>query len=254
MMVTFWKWDQPSRVDDRLEECPVCKGPMRRTAPHQRTCSRACGYTFRKLRTRKQKACKHCGAMFWPNKSLVRVCSRKCYRAVVGVRPAFVQATCSLCGKSFRRSRAALKRVERAFCSRECQHGFYQGERSPLFRGDKDPNRGANWNRLAAAIRERDSYSCRRCRTCESGDKTKLSVDHVRPWRSFEDKGEANHPDNLVSLCRRCHSHKTSHVERAWLKGDVIAFQQWVRSLGIEEAAKEATVVKDGREWRVVYL
>lgn len=116
-----------------------------------------------------------------------------------------------------------------------------------MFRGDKDPNRGANWNRLADAIRERDGYTCRRCGISECGTirREKMSVDHVKPWRSFEDKALANHPDNLVSLCRKCHSRKTTVVERAWLRGDVLAWKQWVRSLHLKSAVKGITVAQN---------
>lgn len=190
-------------------------------------------------RKRRQKPCEHCGMLFWPNLNKVRACSRRCYYAIVGVRPAMVPATCAKCGATFKRTQAAIKRVTRTFCSRDCSRAFHVGENSPMFRGDKDPNRGARWNRLAASIRERDSFSCRRCGIGECGTlrKEKLSVDHVRPWRSFVDKDVANHPDNLVSLCRVCHSYKTAVVERAWLNGDNVTFQQWVRSLHLPSAA-----------------
>jgi 5-methylcytosine-specific restriction endonuclease McrA len=136
------------------------------------------------------------------------------------------------------RTVAAIKRVKHTFCSRECTRKFHVGENSPLYRGDKDPNRGAAWNKLAASIRERDNYCCRRCGLCEWGQPDKLSVDHIRPWRSFKDKTEANHPDNLAALCRVCHSYKTTVIEKAWLRGDVIAWKQWVASLNLPSAAR----------------
>lgn len=223
-MPSFFKHDMPSRVDAKRE-----KGR----------------YVRRKLR-----ACAQCKSDYLPpygGRASVtnRFCSRKCYYASVGQRPAMVQATCVRCGIAFRRTVAALKRVKHAFCGDECRIAFTRGEKHPLYRGDKDPNRGAAWNRLAAAIRVRDCYSCRRCGRCEAGELTKLSVDHVRPWRSFADKVAANHPDNLVSLCRGCHSYKTTVVERAWLRGDVIAFNQWVKSLHLESATKGIDVRKD---------
>ena len=183
------------------------------------------------------KACVTCGVSYVPHPGArlrSKFCSRQCIRRT---RPAMLQTTCTQCGATFKRTSAAIKRVKRTFCGKECQHAFFVGENSPMFRGDKDPNRGAAWNKIAAQIRRRDCYACRRCGLCEYGQLDKLSVDHVRPWRSFEDKDLANHPDNLVSLCRRCHSYKTTTVERAWLLGDRIAWLQWVRSLSLESAA-----------------
>jgi len=145
---------------------------------------------------------------------------------------------CRQCGKSFRRTAAAVKRSVNVFCGMACFAAFNVGENHVLFRGDKDPNRGAKWNKLAATIRHRDAYTCRRCGKCEYGLTEKLSVDHVRPWRSFDDKALANNPDNLVSLWRACHSHKTTVVEAAWLRGDVIAWKQWVVSLSLQSAVK----------------
>lgn len=248
---TMFKQDQPSR----RPPCAVCGAVIPTHGMRtQRTCSRACGYRLRKERTRKQKPCEVCKTLFWPKPKLTRVCSRACYRALVGVRPAMVPATCANCGHAFKRTLGAVTRVTRTFCSRACSQAFHVGENSPMFRGDKDPNRGAAWNKLAEAIRRRDGFSCRRCGKCQGGELTKLSVDHVRPWRSFEDKDAANHPDNLVSLCRSCHAHKTSAVERAWLKGDVIAFNQWVRSLHLESATKGIAVAQDAKgEWRITF-
>ncbi len=61
-------------------------------------------------------------------------------------------------------------------------------------------NYGKGWSKLCAAILERDGQKCRNCGV--SGD---LEVHHIVPFRRFEDAFEANNPDNLVSLCPRCH-------------------------------------------------
>ena len=232
--------------------CVVCgKSTVSGRIPGK-TCSAACGYLLRKSKLRSAKKCDHCGAEYWPGgRNGIRFCSRKCHFASKSARPALLHKTCEVCGAGFRRTRAAVARTNRSFCSNACSHQFNRGANSPMFRGDKDPNRGAEWNRLAASIRARDGYSCRRCGVCETGNGQKLSVDHIRPWRSFDDKAQANHPTNLVSLCRPCHSFKTTTVERAWLSGDVIAFKQWVRSLFVESAqwsGHQAYVSSRGRD------
>lgn len=234
-------------------KCRVCGGEMP-SGDWRKTCSAKCGYEQRKLRMRKQRPCNHCGKLYWPLRlTSIKYCSRKCYYAEVGKRPAMVTVACAHCGASIRRTAAAVKRQSKSFCSRECQGLGTRGEAHALYRGPKDPNRGPEWRRLANAIRLRDSFSCRRCGRCEGGILTKLSVDHVRPWRSFTDKTAANHPDNLVSLCRPCHSYKTTVVERAWLRGDVLAFNQWVRSLHIESAAAAGISVEKNAKgnWEV---
>lgn len=228
-------------------KCCICGGSVTNKAQkfsYGGTCSTACGHKLRHLRakTRKPSNCEHCQKPFiairgaWRKGRWARFCSDVCRRAVLSLRPQMLPVQCTQCGKSFKRTAGAVKRVKRVFCGKECQHAFFVGENTPMFRGDKDPNRGADWNRLAETIRVRDGHRCKRCEITQDENKQKLSVDHVRPWRTFKDKSLANHPDNLVSLCRKCHSHKTTTVERDWLRGDVIAWKRWVASLKLPSA------------------
>jgi len=53
-----------------------------------------------------------------------------------------------------------------------------------------------------------------------------------RPWREFDDEAEANNPNNLVSLCRRCHA-KKARYENRWLRGDGLALQEYRRFIGL---------------------
>lgn len=62
---------------------------------------------------------------------------------------------------------------------------------------------GKDWKRICAEIRERDKHQCRHCGLAETG--TAFAVHHKIPFRRFEDPQDANHPDNLATLCPRCH-------------------------------------------------
>jgi len=62
---------------------------------------------------------------------------------------------------------------------------------------------GKAWNTLSNAIRTRDLFKCRHCGTAET-DKA-FDVHHVIPFRKFDQAEQANHPENLVTLCPRCH-------------------------------------------------
>ena len=139
--------------------------------------------------------------------------------------------TCAHCRATFRRTFGAVKRVRRLFCSKDCQHAHIQGPESPSWRGGSDPNRGAGWLKLAEQIRARDDYRCQRCELTQENNKQRLSVDHIKPWRLFTSAVEANHPTNLISLCRKCHSWKTQVAERQMLKGDNIQFQQYKKAI-----------------------
>jgi len=62
---------------------------------------------------------------------------------------------------------------------------------------------GLGWNTLKTAIRLRDKNRCRHCGIQET-DKA-FDVHHIVPFRKFDKAEQANHPDNLVTLCPRCH-------------------------------------------------
>lgn len=231
----------------RLQPCQVCGKPFgeNRTRFNARgkTCSAKCGYELRKRTLRPKRQCNHCDEWYYPigaNSNRTKYCSMKCFNAVRGRRIAWIFVKCMRCACLFRRTQAAVNRVKRSFCSNDCRNQFFVGENHQWFRGGSDPNRGSQWLKLAREIRNRDGHQCRRCGTTEADNKQRLSVDHVRPWRSFKDKADANHPDNLVALCRSCHTFKTVTVERAWLRGDVLAWRQWVQSLHLPSAARNA--------------
>lgn len=195
--------------------------PERAIAPSWRQ-PRVQGYR----KPRKERTCPVCQTVFapYPSETLNaagKFCSRACYYAHVGRRPAMLDAMCEVCGGSFRRTAAALKRVRHSFCSVPCRQSFYVGEANGSFRGGHSSNRGRGWAALARSIRERDGHRCRRCGKTAADNRQALSVDHVIPWRTFSDHSEANRPENLVALCRSCHS-KKQHAEFAWLKGDVL--------------------------------
>ncbi|MDD4309088.1 MAG: DEAD/DEAH box helicase [Candidatus Cloacimonetes bacterium] len=59
---------------------------------------------------------------------------------------------------------------------------------------------GKGWETLADSIRNRDGMRCRNC-----GIAGELDVHHIIPFRRFANPAEANEPDNLISLCPRCH-------------------------------------------------
>ena len=53
------------------------------------------------------------------------------------------------------------------------------------------------WKAIRATVRERDGFACRVCRATDS-----IVVHH----KTYEHQG-AEHPDELVVLCARCHAH-----------------------------------------------
>lgn len=222
---------RPIRYDTK---CVVCGKPRHSKSAGRWNTRPACPGKCEQARRNmfKERPCATCGQMFRPGPREPRkFCSRKCYIAKVGVRPAMVSVSCAHCGAAFKRTAGAVKRTDRQFCSRRCLALGNRGEGSALYRGNNDPNRGGEWRRIADEIRDRDGRKCRRCGKTEAENGAKLSVDHTRPWRTFENKAEANDPSNLVSLCKGCHSRKTLTVERAYLRGDRVEFMRWLREI-----------------------
>lgn len=214
------------------EPCPICGKP---SPWPNKTCSAACGYELRKRNVRPKIHCAVCKIAFYPKmaRGLRRkYCSMACYRVKQHRRPAMQTITCLQCGRIFRRTYGAVKRVARAFCNRACFAKFNRGENCSGWRGGHDPNRGLKWIAVAATIRDRDGHICKRCGKAEAENGRKLDVDHIRPWRAFDDKQQANEMLNLVSLCAVCHRQKAK-AERAWLRGDVMGMRQYEQAIGL---------------------
>lgn len=183
----------------------------------------------------KPSTCPSCGAQFvvFGSRRLGRpYCSYACARAN-RKRPKMLKVKCVNCKKEFQRTTAAVARVKATFCSSACSHAYLREERHHNYRGGHDPNRGPKWIRLAETIRNRDGYKCGRCGRSQDENGEKLSVDHIRPWRSFTDKTEANATTNLISLCRPCHAVKTSRVENKMRRGDMLDFAAYQRAIAM---------------------
>ncbi len=88
---------------------------------------------------------------------------------------------------------------------------------------------GNSWNTIKQAIRARDLFRCRHCGVAES-DKPH-DVHHVIPFRKFDKPEMANHPENLVTLCGRCHrlAEQQVHIQSglaatSYLLGNIAPF------------------------------
>lgn len=82
------------------------------------------------------------------------------------------------------------------------------GEQNPNWRGGYSDSYGSGWTLARERVRERDEV-CRHCG--EDGTDRELDVHHVVPVREFRKDsdaslGDAHELDNLVLLCKRCHT------------------------------------------------
>lgn len=213
----------------RRQPCPICGIGVR--PRNSRVCSVLCMNVLRRVQP--QRTCPVCHVEYRPyGRIRLKYCSKRCYDRVRSA-DAFETFNCAKCNKAVARPKVRTRPKTLRFCSRECSKGFIVGPAHALWRGGSDPNRGAGWVKLAEKMRARDGYMCRRCGLSQFENGEALAVDHIKPWRSFENKAEANDPLNLASLCKKCHGYKTTKVERAWLRGDRIEMAQYEKAVSL---------------------
>jgi 5-methylcytosine-specific restriction endonuclease McrA len=123
------------------------------------------------------------------------------------VRPPVV-VTCLECGETTSYSgRARYFAQKRRFCGTDCWYSYVRKhpEANGAFKGGYFPYYGPNWPHQAKLARERDGHTCRVCGVYQFNPR--LDVHHRRPRREFgEDYAAMNALDNLISLCKACHT------------------------------------------------
>ena len=121
-----------------------------------------------------------------------------------------VVCVCEYCGKFFERPKSALKEeYSMVTCSVECHNRIlgkrYSGSNHPNWKGGKDCYRGANWPKVANAVRARDGNKCVLCGLTDYENINlygrSLNVHHKQPYRITHDSED----ENLVTLCTKCH-------------------------------------------------
>ncbi len=192
--------------------------------------------------TRVRRACRQCGALMLVKRCLLgrkKFCSRVCLgRATIALKMAHrrkaesnsswftssqvrgaananwrapIIFTCVQCRQPF-----GLKpyEVERRtlhcgyaprFCSRACHldhRRAHHGPASQYWRGGNMNYRGPGWRVVRLAIIDRQQGQCADCGAILG---TRLHVHHRRRFKTYHTPAEANHPANLVGLCRTCH-------------------------------------------------
>lgn len=196
--------------------CARCGKSMQRSPWHaSRTglayCSRACHSPPVEIK------CEQCGKQKRISPSALRehnFCSRSCSSkwSVIHIPrsyPERVRLTCNECGIDFERQPNAVGDVN--YCSSKCfgmaRQGQMSGDNNPAWRGGFAKYYGPHWKQQARRARQRDEFTCRRCGAKQDTLGYTLHVHHIQPLRSFKkDFRKANALENLVSLCRPCHT------------------------------------------------
>lgn len=146
---------------------------------------------------------------YMATKSERHFCGMSCYAEWqrvnrTGQRRKRITVSCHTCGTDIEKQPSAV--TNRNFCSRQC-FGLWRsspewcGENNPTWLGGHPEYRGANWKTQCRAARKRDGNTCQSCGKASDN----LPVHHKTPFRLFDTYLEANHLDNLVTLCPSCH-------------------------------------------------
>jgi 5-methylcytosine-specific restriction endonuclease McrA len=231
-----------------IKDCPTCgKEFKRRRSEPSECCSYSCAMRMKYQGRRVTFACDQCGKELNKMLSAYRphaknhFCSRGCYGAWLSQQPdkkppsnsihprKRIQRTCRECGKEFEITPSALLyKGYGTFCSRECT-GRWRAKRGltprlPILRGTQNHNwkggykkyYGPNWREQRRATRKRDKYICQLCGVTECDLGQELHVHHITPFREFDSYQDANCLDNLISLCKPCHTllEPRAHTQR----------------------------------------
>ncbi len=210
--------EQPKRTK-LYAKCPICGKLFTKSLKKFRVasqacqqlshaCSDACAGAVKRLRTRRVESCNECGKQFERGGSAHKhkhsFCSSQCYaafrsRTYRGKAHHLYSSkdlSCTQCGTTFKRrlSHATQERTKHPFCSRDCYAEWLRGRPTLKGLGRNGARSYPGEFKLMRAYMQDESMECTLC--------TKLAKDlHHR-----DGDIENNTIENLVPLCRSCHS------------------------------------------------
>lgn len=173
------------------------------------------------------KTCETCGSHFYVplNRMSAKYCCHPCRIKArwgdshVETRP------CVICDAVFT-VYTSDKRVTcgKAACKRERKSRLRRGELSEFWRGGKTAPYNGEWRSVRQRVYERDGFACAIC-----GSTDRIQCHHIIPYRF----SRSHAIENLVTLCRRCHSREELKVNDAAVSalaaGRVARLQQIAR-------------------------
>ena len=131
---------------------------------------------------------------------------------------------CGYCGKEIEVIPSRYKNNQFCYCDTNCMAKhyaeIYTGENSPTWKGGKTHHYTGGFYHARKQVRERDNYTCQLCGITEEEYGKELSVHHIKKYRDFDNKIEANDLNNLISLCEPCHRfiHSNANIEQLYIQ------------------------------------
>lgn len=222
-------WDE-LKVTNRKWHTKVCEWCNKEfeidyTTKNNKFCSPECRKQHQLQSKKKQKYyCKQCGKeITYKDRVYPRKYCDDCYISARSKNQSKrITTYCAYCGKELSIIPALYKKHKNHHCDKICMAKYYSehyaGENSPAWKGGKKHYAG-KWFDARDNARERDKFTCQRCGITEDEYGKELSVHHIKSYKSFEDKIEANELDNLICLCEPCHRfvHSNSNKENLFI-------------------------------------
>lgn len=171
-----------------------------------------------------KRICKQCGSIFqaWPSSIQTGgglFCNHMCYwKWAIGSRASNwrggkITRMCKQCGTMYQITPSIVKHGWGRFCSQRCFGKWYSenmvGSKAPGWKGGTSfESYGLEWTpRLKHEIKMRDGFCCGICHSNKC-----LHIHHI----NYDKKN--NDPDNLITLCNRCHSRTNLNNRHYWTK------------------------------------
>lgn len=225
---TVWRQAHPKRVTLTCEECGERfeREPWEVKRGRRRFCSVACSRPYINSVQRGKRREPQSAALI--AKRLVTIAERRASGLIPSRRQESHPKQCAGCGGIMERGKheAIGRWGKRRFCAPACMYTYRRNNPESMYRyiGHRIAYYGPNWPEQARLARERDRHTCRDCGTVHSS--RALDVHHIVPRRAFGgDYLQANRLDNLISLCRSCHTTREADAVR---RGEVTDRGWWV--------------------------
>lgn len=120
-----------------------------------------------------------------------------------------ITVECANCGDELSVYLCRLKEKENHLCDQSCRAEWYSanlsGSDHPLWEPGNNRYSG-RWLSARRYVRARDGNRCQLCERSASALRQAPDVHHIKPVRSYDDPEDAHVPENLVQLCRSCHT------------------------------------------------
>lgn len=222
------KWDEfkTSNKKWHTKECEWCHREFEINCNNRRNrfCSKECVKQYQRSK-REKYYCVECGAEIeYSGRNYPR---KYCDKCVVlnnhKQQKDRILTHCGYCGKELYVIKSRYEKQKYCYCNEQCMakhySEIYTGENSPTWNGGKRHYTGG-WLQARNEARQRDNYSCQMCGITEQEYGKEMSVHHIKKYKSFDDKFEANQLENLVCLCEHCHRfvHSNKNTDQIWIK------------------------------------